>query len=135
MMTRPGAMRYTECRLAVIANEMLVDIEKQVVDFQPNYKDSLEEPIVLPGLLPNLLVNGTTGIGVGYLTRIPPHNLTEVVDALLHKLSDPDATSEVLMEHIPDPTFPPQVLLSAPVVLSRCIPPVGEASPSGPKRS
>ena len=102
----PGAMRYTECRLAVIAAEMLVDIEKQVVDFQPNYKDSLEEPIVLPGLLPNLLVNGTTGIGVGYLTRIPPHNLTEVVDALLHKLSDPEATSEVLMEHIPGPDFP-----------------------------
>ena len=102
----PGAMRYTECRLALIANEMLVDIEKQVVDFQPNYKDSLEEPTVLPGLLPNLLVNGTTGIGVGYLTRIPPHNLTEVVDALLHKLTEPDATSEDLMEHILGPDFP-----------------------------
>ena len=103
----PGAMRYTECRLAVIASEMLTDIEKQVVDFQPNYKDSLQEPTVLPGLLPNLLVNGTTGIGVGYLTRIPPHNLTEVVDALLHKLTvDPDATSEVLMEHILGPDFP-----------------------------
>ena len=102
----PGAMRYTECRLAVIAGEMLTDIEKQVVDFQPNYKDSLEEPTVLPGLLPNLLVNGTTGIGVGYLTRIPPHNLTEVVDALLHKLTDPDATSEILMEHILGPDFP-----------------------------
>ena len=102
----PGAMRYTECRLAVIANEMLADIEKQVVDFQPNYKDSLEEPTVLPGLLPNLLINGTTGIGVGYLTRIPPHNLAEVVDALLHKLTDPDATSEILMEHIPGPDFP-----------------------------
>ena len=102
----PGAMRYTECRLSVIAAEMLTDIEKQVVDFQPNYKDSLEEPTVLPGLLPNLLINGTTGIGVGYLTRIPPHNLTEVVDALLHKLTDPDATSEVLLEHIPGPDFP-----------------------------
>ena len=102
----PGAMRYTECRLSVIAAEMLTDIEKQVVDFQPNYKDSLEEPTVLPGLLPNLLINGTTGIGVGYLTRIPPHNLTEVVDALLHKLTDPDATSELLMEHIPGPDFP-----------------------------
>ena len=102
----PGAMRYTECRLSVIASEMLTDIEKQVVDFQPNYKDSLEEPTVLPGLLPNLLVNGTTGIGVGYLTRIPPHNLTEVVDALLHKLAEPDATSEVLMEHILGPDFP-----------------------------
>ena len=102
----PGAMRYTECRLTAIANEMLVDVEKHVVDFQPNYKDSLEEPTVLPGLLPNLLVNGTTGIGVGYLTRIPPHNLTEVVDALIHKLTDPSATSETLMEHILGPDFP-----------------------------
>ena len=102
----PGAMRYTECRLATIAGEMLTDIEKQVVDFQPNYKDSLEEPTVLPGLLPNLLVNGTTGIGVGYLTRIPPHNLTEVVDALLCKLSDPDADTETLMERITGPDFP-----------------------------
>ena len=102
----PGAMRYTECRLATIAGEMLTDIEKQVVDFQPNYKDSLEEPTVLPGLLPNLLLNGTTGIGVGYLTRIPPHNLNEIIDALLHKLSDPDATSETLMEHIEGPDFP-----------------------------
>ena len=102
----PGAMRYTECRLAAIAEEMLTDIDKQVVDFQPNYKDSLEEPTVLPGLLPNLLVNGTTGIGVGYLTRIPPHNLSEVIDALLHKLSEPDANSEMLMEHIIGPDFP-----------------------------
>ena len=102
----PGAMRYTECRLTAIAEEMLTDIDKQVVDFQPNYKDSLEEPTVLPGLLPNLLVNGTTGIGVGYLTRIPPHNLSEVIDALLHKLSDPDANSETLMEHIMGPDFP-----------------------------
>ncbi len=102
----PGAMRYTECRLAIIANEMLTDIEKQVVDFQPNYKDSLEEPTVLPGLLPNLLINGTTGIGVGYLTRIPPHNLTEVIDALLCKLTDPDADVETLMEYIVGPDFP-----------------------------
>ncbi len=102
----PGAMRYTECRLATIAGEMLTDIDKQVVDFQPNYKDSLEEPTVLPGLLPNLLVNGTTGIGVGYLTRIPPHNLSEVVDALLCKLTDRDASVETLMEHITGPDFP-----------------------------
>ena len=102
----PGAMRYTECRLTAIAQEMLTDIDKQVVDFQPNYKESLEEPTVLPGLLPNLLVNGTTGIGVGYLTRIPPHNLNEVVDALLYKLSDPDANSEKLMEYIAGPDFP-----------------------------
>ena len=102
----PGAMRYTECRLATIAVEMLTDIEKEVVDFQPNYKDSIEEPTVLPGLLPNLLINGTTGIGVGYLTRIPPHNLSEVVDALLCKLADPDAATETLMEHIIGPDFP-----------------------------
>ena len=102
----PGAMRYTECRLTTIAAEMLTDIEKQVVEFQPNYKESLEEPMVLPGLLPNLLVNGTTGIGVGYLTRVPPHNLNEVVEALLHKLSEPDADSEALMEHIIGPDFP-----------------------------
>ncbi len=102
----PGAMRYTGCRLAAIAEEMLTDIDKQVVDFQPNYKDSVEEPTVLPGLFPNLLVNGTTGIGVGYLTRIPPHNLGEVIEALLRKLSDPDADSETLMEHIMGPDFP-----------------------------
>ena len=102
----PGAMRYTECRLTAIAEEMLVDIQKQVVDFQPNYKDSLEEPTVLPGLLPNLLVNGTTGIGVGYLTRIPPHNLSEVVDALLCKLADPTADVTTLMEYISGPDFP-----------------------------
>jgi len=102
----PGAMRYTECRLTAIAEEMLTDIDKAVVDFQPNYKESLDEPTVLPGLLPNLLVNGTTGIGVGYLTRIPPHNLNEVVDALLYKLSNPDADSETLMEHIIGPDFP-----------------------------
>ena len=102
----PGAMRYTECRLTPIAEEMLTDIDKQVVDFQPNYKESLEEPTVLPGLLPNLLLNGTTGIGVGYLTRIPPHNLNEVVDALLYKLSNPAADSETLMEHIIGPDFP-----------------------------
>ena len=102
----PGAMRYTECRLTAIAEEMLSDIDKEVVDFQPNYKESLDEPTVLPGLLPNLLVNGTTGIGVGYLTRIPPHNLNEVVDALLYKLSNPAADSETLMEHIIGPDFP-----------------------------
>ena len=102
----PGAMRYTECRLTAIAEEMLVDIQKQVVDFQPNYKDSLDEPTVLPGLLPNLLVNGTTGIGVGYLTRIPPHNLSEVVDALLCKLADATAAVTTLMEYISGPDFP-----------------------------
>ena len=101
-----GAMRYTECRLAKIAETLLLDIKKDTVDFQPNYKDSLNEPTVLPGLLPNLLVNGTTGIGVGYLSRIPPHNLNEVVDALLHILDFPEATVDELIEFMPGPDFP-----------------------------
>ena len=101
-----GAMRYTECRLAKIAETLLRDIDKDTVDFQPNYKDSMEEPTVLPGLLPNLLVNGTTGIGVGYLTKIPPHNLNEIVDTLLHIIDFPEATIEELIECIPGPDFP-----------------------------
>ena len=102
----PGAMRYTECRLMRIADEMLADIHKNTVDFQPNYKESTTEPTVLPARLPNLLVNGTTGIGVGYLTRIPPHNLGEIVDGLMHLLENPEATLEDLMVHIPGPDFP-----------------------------
>lgn len=102
----PGAMRYTECRLMRIADEMLADIHKNTVDFQPNYKESVDEPSVLPARLPNLLVNGTTGIGVGYLTRIPPHNLGEIVDGLILLLDTPDATLEQLMQHIPGPDFP-----------------------------
>jgi len=101
-----GAMRYTECRLAAIADSMLVDIHKNTVDFQPNYKESTNEPIVLPALLPNLLINGTTGIGVGYLTRIPPHNLSEVVDALVAMLDNPQVTLAELMDHMPGPDFP-----------------------------
>ena len=102
----PGAMRYTECRLMRIADEMLADIHKNTVDFQPNYKESMTEPTVLPARLPNLLVNGTTGIGVGYLTRIPPHNLGEIVDGLILMLEKPEATREDLMKHIPGPDFP-----------------------------
>lgn len=101
-----GAMRYTECRLSKIAETLLIDIDKNTVDFQPNYKESLDEPTVLPGLLPNLLVNGTDGIGVGYSTKIPPHNLNEVVDTLLHVLDFPDATVEELIEFLPGPDFP-----------------------------
>lgn len=101
-----GAMRYTECRLTKIAETLLRDIDKDTVDFQPNYKDSMEEPVVLPGLLPNLLVNGTDGIGIGYSTKIPPHNLNEVVDALLHVLDFPEASIDELMEFIPGPDFP-----------------------------
>ncbi|MBT3270354.1 DNA gyrase subunit A [Candidatus Poribacteria bacterium] len=102
----PGAMRYTEVRMQKLAAEMLVDIGRDTVDFRPNYKESTTEPGVLPARLPNLLVNGTTGIGVGYMTRIPPQNLGEVVDALTHYIDHPDATLDDLREHIHGPDFP-----------------------------
>ncbi len=101
-----AAMRYTEIRLSKIAHEMLEDIDKETVDFAPNYDGSEKEPTVLPTRLPNLLVNGSAGIAVGMATNIPPHNLNEVVDACLHLLKNPDATVEELMEIIPAPDFP-----------------------------
>ena len=101
-----AAMRYTEIRLSKIAHEMLADIDKETVDFGPNYDGSEKEPLVLPARLPNLLINGSAGIAVGMATNIPPHNLNEVVDACLHLLKVPDATLEQLMEIIPAPDFP-----------------------------
>ena len=101
-----GAMRYTECRLTKIAAEMVADVHRGAVEFQPNYKESTTEPTVLPARLPNLILNGTTGIGVGYLTRIPPHNLNEVVDGILLLLEKPEASVDELMEFIPGPDFP-----------------------------
>jgi len=101
-----AAMRYTEIRLAKIAHEMLADIDKETVDFGPNYDGSEKEPLVLPSRIPNLLVNGSGGIAVGMATNIPPHNLNEVVDACLHMLRNPEATIEELMEIIPAPDFP-----------------------------
>ena len=101
-----AAMRYTEIRLAKIAHEMLGDIDKETVDFGPNYDGSEREPLVLPSKLPNLLVNGSSGIAVGMATNIPPHNLNEVVDACLHMLHHPDCTIDDLMEIIPAPDFP-----------------------------
>ena len=101
-----AAMRYTEIRLSKIAHEMLADIDKETVDFAPNYDGSEKEPTVLPTRLPNLLVNGSAGIAVGMATNIPPHNLNEVVDACLHLLKNPEATVEELMEIIPAPDFP-----------------------------
>ncbi len=101
-----AAMRYTEIRLAKIAHEMLADIDKETVDFGPNYDGSEKEPLVLPTRLPNLLVNGAAGIAVGMATNIPPHNLNEVVDACHHLLKNPDATIDELMEIIPAPDFP-----------------------------
>src|SRR3982750_3617024 len=87
-----AAMRYTEIRLAKIAHEMLADLDKETVDFGPNYDGSEKEPLVLPSRLPNLLVNGSGGIAVGMATNIPPHNLNEIVDACLHMLRNPEAT-------------------------------------------
>ncbi|MGQ4555067.1 DNA gyrase subunit A [Halobellus sp. GM3] len=102
----PAAMRYTEARMAPMAEELLSDIEMDTVDFQPNYDDRLEEPEVLPASFPNLLVNGSSGIAVGMSTNIPPHNLGEVIDATVHLIEHPDCTVEDLMEHVKGPDFP-----------------------------
>ena len=102
----PAAMRYTEIRLSKIAHEVLADLDKDTVDFGPNYDGSEKEPLVMPTRLPNLLVNGSTGIAVGMATNIPPHNLNEVVDACLHLLKNPQATVDELIEIIPAPDFP-----------------------------
>jgi DNA gyrase subunit A len=101
-----AAMRYTEIRLSKIAHELLADLDKETVDFGPNYDGSEKEPLVLPTRLPNLLVNGSGGIAVGMATNIPPHNLNEVVDACLHLLRHPEATIDELMEIVPAPDFP-----------------------------
>ncbi|RMF81273.1 MAG: DNA gyrase subunit A [Nitrospirae bacterium] len=102
----PAAMRYTEVRLARIAHELLADLDKETVDFGPNYDDSLQEPLLLPTKVPNLLVNGATGIAVGMATNIPPHNLAEVVDGCIHLIDHPDATVDDLMAHVTGPDFP-----------------------------
>ena len=102
----PAAMRYTEVRMSRLAGELLADIDKETVDFVPNYDESEKEPAVLPARIPNLLVNGASGIAVGMATNIPPHNLTEVVNALLAVLDDPDITLAGLMQHVPGPDFP-----------------------------
>src|SRR5499426_819017 len=102
----PAAYRYTEARLAKIAHEMIADIEKDTVDFVPNYDENEQEPVVLPTRLPNLLVNGSSGIAVGMATNIPPHNLGEVVDGLVMLIDNPEATVEQLMTVIPGPDFP-----------------------------
>jgi len=101
-----AAMRYTEIRLAKIAHELLADLDKETVDFGPNYDGSEKEPLVLPTRIPNLLVNGSGGIAVGMATNIPPHNLNEVVDACLHLLRNPQASIDELMDIVPAPDFP-----------------------------
>ncbi|MEW5791034.1 MAG: DNA gyrase subunit A [Pseudomonadota bacterium] len=102
----PAAMRYTEVRMARIAHELLADIDKDTVDFGPNYDESEEEPLVLPTRIPNLLVNGSAGIAVGMATNIPPHNLTEIINACLALIDDPELEMERLLEIMPGPDFP-----------------------------
>lgn len=101
-----AAMRYTEIRMSRIAHELLVDLEKETVDFGPNYDDSEQEPLILPAKIPNLLINGSSGIAVGMATNIPPHNLSEVIEALLALLREPDTSIDELIEYIKAPDFP-----------------------------
>jgi len=102
----PAAMRYTEARLQKIAEEMLADIDKETVDFQLNFDDTLQEPTVLPAKVPNLLINGASGIAVGMATNMPPHNLGEVVDGLIAYIDNPEITIDELMKYIKGPDFP-----------------------------
>jgi DNA gyrase subunit A len=102
----PAAMRYTEARLTALAVEMLADLEKNTVDFRPNYDETREEPTVLPGVVPNLLINGCSGIAVGMATEVPPHNLTEICDAIVHVIDNPDATVDDLLGIVKGPDFP-----------------------------
>jgi DNA gyrase subunit A len=106
-----AAMRYTEIRLSRIAEEILKDIEKETVLFRPNYDDSIEEPVVLPAKIPNLLINGSSGIAVGMATNIPPHNLTEVINAVVACIDNPSVTLDELMVHVPGPDFPTQAII------------------------
>ena len=101
-----AAMRYTEARMSRLAHELMADIDKETVDFQPNYDEKELEPRVMPSRFPNLLVNGSAGIAVGMATNIPPHNLSEVIDATIAVIDDPEIDIEGLMEHVPGPDFP-----------------------------
>jgi len=103
---RAAAYRYTECRLRPLAEEMLADIEKNTVDMRPNFDETLMEPTVLPARIPNLLINGSTGIAVGMATNIPPHNLSEVIDGAIHLIDNPEASVEDLCEYVKGPDFP-----------------------------
>jgi DNA gyrase subunit A len=102
----PAAMRYTEARLTRVSEEMLRDLDKNTVDFTPNFDDTLKEPSVMPALFPNLLCNGTSGIAVGMATNIPPHNLNEVIDGCIAYIRDNGISNEKLMKHILAPDFP-----------------------------
>jgi DNA gyrase subunit A len=119
----PAQMRYTECRMAKPATGLLADIDRDTVDFKANYDEKELEPVVLPSRLPNLLVNGSEGIAVGMATRIPPHNLGEVIDAAVALLDDPEIGAEALLEIVPGPDFPTAARSSAaPRRAWRCCP-------------
>ena len=108
----PAAMRYTEIRMAKIAHEIVADLEKETVDFVPNYNEEETEPSVFPTRIPNLLANGSSGIAVGMATNIPPHNLTEVINATIALIENPESDFKELMEHIPGPDFPTAALIN-----------------------
>src|SRR3989339_1070243 len=108
---RAAAMRYSECRLTKMAEEMLIDIDKRTVKMAPNFDNSTTEPLVLPSKLPNLLLNGSSGIAVGMATNIPPHNLGEVIDATIKQIDNPEITIEELMQLIQGPDFPTGALI------------------------
>ena len=108
----PASMRYTEVRMAKITHELLADIDKETVDFVPNYDESEQEPAVFPTRIPNLLVNGSSGIAVGMATNIPPHNLREVINACIALIDNPDYTIDELMQHLPAPDFPTAALIN-----------------------
>src|ERR1700739_3427583 len=108
----PAAMRYTEVRMSRLAHELLADIDKETVDFVPNYDESEHEPTVLPARVPNLLINGSSGIAVGMATNIPPHNLNEIVSACIALIDNPDITLAQLMQIVPGPDFPTAGLIN-----------------------
>ncbi len=128
----PAAMRYTEAKLSPVAAEMLEDIKLDTVDFQPNYDEKYQEPRVLPGKFPNLLVNGSGGIAVGMATSIPPHNLGEVCDALVALIDNPQIELDELLEHISGPDFPTGARSAAAGAFARRTGPAGARSSSVP---
>ena len=107
----PAAMRYTEIRLTRMAEEILKDIEKETVSFKANYDESLVEPLVMPSKIPNLLINGSSGIAVGMATNIPPHNLTEIINGIIAYINNPDIELDELLTLIPGPDFPTQAII------------------------
>ncbi|MCK4325735.1 DNA gyrase subunit A [bacterium] len=107
----PAAMRYTEARLSPLSEELLADIDRETIDFMPNFDDTLKEPTILPSRIPNLLINGSSGIAVGMATNIPPHNLGEIVDGLVKLIEEPEVTIEKLIEIVPGPDFPTAALI------------------------